>query len=475
MSDSLKEFQRKIKSRKFAIENSWKADALLQDEVPSPSNGQEPSQDPYDWESRCALLNENLLEADANKFTDGYFPIFSRKKYLGRFIVFWKRAIRKLLKIFWGWYIFPIFERTNYFHAKMVNAVSLERELLVQLQQQLLSEKRDRENEYSSIRAGVADLSMRMQQLANSQAELHDAIRGVADLSMRVQQLANSQVELHDAIRGVQDDTEELKHTAEERLRQLDKQLTDLNEMVADLNKDYRRNDLDMSDEFYHDFEEAFRGSQEDIKNRLQIYVPIIKEHLPNWKNGTFVDVGSGRGEWLDVLRENGAVDCVGVDLNQTQNKICEERGHRTVCMDCVQYLQEQPDESVNLVTGFQIIEHLPLPVFVQMLKECKRALKPGGMILFETPNPDNLSVGADTFYLDPSHKRPLVPHLTRFLVQYCGFDGVQVIGANAHNAFIKFPDNQIGEENEKLVQHLNDISWKLFGPQDYAIFAVKG
>ena len=451
MSDSLKEFQRKIKSRKFAIENSWKADALLQDEVPSPSNGQEPSQDPYDWESRYALLNENLLEADANKYTDGYFPICSRKKYVGKFIVFWKRAVRKLLKIFLGWYIFPIFARTNHFRGKMVNAVSLERELLVQLQQQLLSEKSDRENEYSSIRASVADLSMRMQQLEKSQDELHDAIR------------------------GVRDETGEWKHTAEEQIRQLDKQLTDLNEKVTDLDRYCHRNDLDMSDEFYHDFEETFRGSQEDIRNRLQVYVPIIKEHLPNWENGTFVDVGSGRGEWLDVLKENGAADYVGVDLNHTQNKICEERGHRTVCMDCVQYLQEQPSESVDLVTGFQIIEHLPLPVFVQMLEECRRVLKPGGMILFETPNPDNLSVGADMFYMDPSHKRPLVPNLTRFFVQYCGFYEIQVIDTNTHDAYIEFPNNQIGEENKKLVQHLNDISWKLFGPQDYAIFAVKG
>ena len=207
----------------------------------------------------------------------------------------------------------------------------------------------------------------------------------------------------------------------------------------------------------------------------MQVYVPIIRKHLSDWGKGTFIDVGSGRGEWLDVLKENGASDYVGVDLNQTQNKVCEERGHRTVCMDCIQYLRERPEKSVDLVTGFQIIEHLPLPIFVQLVEECKRVLKPGGMLLFETQNPSNLSVGADTFYIDPSHIRPLDSRLIEFLVKWCGFEQTQIIDANTSANCMNFNENVLGQENEQLIHHINDISWKLFGPQDYAVFAVKG
>ena len=414
MSDSLKEFQRKIEIRQFAINNSWKADTT--------ASGDSVYRDGCGLEDRFALWDENIVEADSSKFTNGYFPIYSNKKHIGGFVVFCKRAVRKIMKIFMGWYIFPILEHANHFRGKIVNAVALERELIVQQQQKINT------------------------------------------LLDQVQKITNSQKE-----------SEKSERKAREHAKKLEEQMVVLMGEVNTLRAEYERDNLEMSDDFYHDFEEAFRGSREDIKTRLQVYVPIIRKHLSDWGKGTFIDVGSGRGEWLDVLKENGASDYIGVDLNQTQNKICEERGHRTICMDCIQYLRERPEKSVDLVTGFQIIEHLPLPIFVQLVEECKRVLKPGGMLLFETQNPSNLSVGADTFYIDPSHIRPLDPRLIEFLVKWCGFEQTQIIDANTTANCMNFNEDMLGQENKQLVHHINDISWKLFGPQDYAIFAVKG
>jgi O-antigen chain-terminating methyltransferase len=39
----------------------------------------------------------------------------------------------------------------------------------------------------------------------------------------------------------------------------------------------------------------------------------------------------------------------------------------------------------------------------------------PGGLLILETPNPENLVVGACTFWYDPTHIRPLPPAMMRF------------------------------------------------------------
>jgi hypothetical protein len=48
--------------------------------------------------------------------------------------------------------------------------------------------------------------------------------------------------------------------------------------------------------------------------------------------------------------------------------------------------------------------------------------LQPGGLLIMETPNPENLVVGANTFYLDPSHERPIPPPLLAFAAEHAGF-----------------------------------------------------
>lgn len=227
-------------------------------------------------------------------------------------------------------------------------------------------------------------------------------------------------------------------------------------------------------DQFYHDFEEKFRGDFYDICNRVSFYIPIVKEYIPNFSNARFVDIGSGRGEWMEVIRANGATDYVGVDPNEVQNQLARERGHAAVTADGVAYLKSLEAESVDMISGFQVIEHLPLSALMELMEESLRVLKKGGIILFETNNPCNLTVGADSFYLDPSHKKPLDPRLTSFMAEYCGFQQIRIIQANSNpgSALVDIePDTQV---SAALVKRVNDISWILWGPQDYAILGIK-
>ncbi len=455
MSRDFKEFKRKVANRNFAVDNSWQADCKSFEEPVSTRSVGEwyvPKQLP--WEQ----LNENLQEADSCKYFDGYLPIESSKKW----VIFLKKGIRKLIKICLGWYIFPQYQRLSHFHGKIVNAVSLQRDILVGSieQNQKLADK-------------ISEQEATFKSCLGEQEETFSSRLGEQETRfntclIKEKELLNAQIE-------------EQKKAVLSMLKQMQAMQARIN-VLAEENEQLKQNIRKIEnlptedDDFYHDFEEKFRGSEDDIRDRLRVYLPKLKEHLQDWSQAVFIDVGSGRGEWLDLLRENGARNYVGIDLNERQNALCAQRGHRVLQMDCIEYLKSLPENSVDLVTGFQIVEHLCMSDLMALIKESHRVLKRSGMILFETQNPRNLTVGADTFYIDPSHKRPLDPRMLSFFVEWCGYSCVECIDANSgeESAALKLPDAEKDEQEYRLIKEFNDIKWLLFGPQDYAIFAVK-
>ena len=170
----------------------------------------------------------------------------------------------------------------------------------------------------------------------------------------------------------------------------------------------------------YRAFEERHRGSREMIINRLKVYLPFVlplKEVTSELKT---VDLGCGRGEWLELLGESGfAVS--GVDLDEGMLMACKER-FSVQKGDAIEFLQSLPDESSVIVSAFHLVEHIPFDSLQVLIKEALRVLKPGGLLIMETPNTENLVVGSVNFYLDPTHERPLPLALLSFLTDYFGF-----------------------------------------------------
>ena len=226
---------------------------------------------------------------------------------------------------------------------------------------------------------------------------------------------------------------------------------------------------------FYHDFEEQFRGTQEDIRDRLTIYIPLFQRHFGDLSKKSFVDIGCGRGEMLDLWKENGVGQYMGVDINGIQLELCRQNGHPVKEQECIGYLQELEAESVDLITGIQLIEHLPLEALLILLQECRRVLKPDGMILFETPNSANIVTASSYFYVDPTHIRPLHKDMIRFLAERSGFRDVQIIEANPvrYTQTLMHPvcldgNQQVWDTNVDMLNRL------LYGPQDYSVVGVK-
>jgi SAM-dependent methyltransferase/uncharacterized coiled-coil DUF342 family protein len=215
-------------------------------------------------------------------------------------------------------------------------------------------------------------------------------------------------------------------------------------------------------DALYAELEDNFRGSYAEIKERFRTYLPYIHSLVTN-NDMPIVDLGSGRGEWLELLKEEG-YRAHGVDSNRVLLDRCRVRGLDVVESDALEYLLGLSDNSVVAITGFHIIEHLKIEVLMQLLDEIVRVVHPGGLVIFETPNPENVLVGSNYFYFDPTHRNPLPGLLMKFLLESRGFQRVEVL--NLH----PWEQARIGGKNT-LTARFNDL---FYGPMDYAITGWK-
>ncbi len=189
-----------------------------------------------------------------------------------------------------------------------------------------------------------------------------------------------------------------------------------------------------MINDFYKKFEDRFRGSRDVIKGRLEAYLPFIKFLPTLYPEAPALDLGCGRGEWMELLKENG-FSPQGVDLDEAMHALCLELGFKATLGNAITFLQEMPSESQAVISGFHLIEHIPFEALQLIVKEAKRVLLPGGILILETPNSENILVASSTFYLDPTHDKPIPDALVRFLCESEGYGRVKILGLNETRA----------------------------------------
>lgn len=179
---------------------------------------------------------------------------------------------------------------------------------------------------------------------------------------------------------------------------------------------------------FYHDFAESHRGSRDLIKERLSVYLPFVQPFKQTDKPPSAVDLGCGRGEWIELLQEHGFA-AEGVEIDEGMLAECAELELPVIREDALEYLSRIPAETFCLVSCFHIAEHLSFHDLLRLIEDALRVLVPGGLLLIETPNPENLIVGTSAFYLDPTHIRPIPAALLSFLAKYQGFSRIHTFG----------------------------------------------
>ncbi|HTG36793.1 MAG TPA: class I SAM-dependent methyltransferase [Thermoanaerobaculia bacterium] len=225
----------------------------------------------------------------------------------------------------------------------------------------------------------------------------------------------------------------------------------------------------------YLELERRYRGTEEEIRERIAAYLPYLKD-LP----GPVLDLGCGRGEALALLRDHGIAGR-GVDSSERMVQLCRDRGLEAEVGDLFAVLAEVAEGSLGGVISFHVIEHLPGAALDRLVRLAGRALRPGGVLILETPNPLSVVVAACNFWLDPTHVRPVHPESLKLMYELAGFDPVERLDLRP------FPDGQRLPEIElatlppeqrplaDLVNRLRDrLDEVLFGYQDFGMVGRK-
>jgi len=222
---------------------------------------------------------------------------------------------------------------------------------------------------------------------------------------------------------------------------------------------------------------EAFRGPEAEIRHRLDHHLAALSAFPP------VLDLGCGRGELLLLLREAG-VEASGIEGDAAVAGAARRRGLDVLRADVLEGLRGQGDGSFGAVTAIHLFEHLEPATLLAVLAEVRRVLRPGGKLLIESPNPHSLRVGASLYWVDPTHRRPLMPETLELYLKTAGF----VVGPR--ELLHPFPADQLlsdgaagrgpapAPEPGALAARLDDLARRLDelvnGPRDFAVWAAK-
>jgi len=224
----------------------------------------------------------------------------------------------------------------------------------------------------------------------------------------------------------------------------------------------------------YVRFEDRHRGSQEEIKWKQRNYLPYFKD------KGPVLDVGCGRGEFLELLRE-AQIPASGVDTNPEMVDQCRTKGLEVFPGEGLDYLGSLTDQSLGGIFLSQVIEHLDHESLREMVRVSLAKLTPGGTLLAETINPQCLSTFSGAFYLDLSHHNPIHPEAARFLWESLGFRKVEILYMAPYPEEMKLQEMVRREDDsyeDELARVFNEnvrrLNALLYGFQDYAVLGYR-
>ena len=316
----------------------------------------------------------------------------------------------------------------------------------------------------SNSKADIASLEAAVAEMKNAVDAIHKQSQEAL-----VNALSPLAVQIQDAKRNILDQERRLGMLLEEARKRFPKPMSakQLKTIVAE--------DTHRLDAMYASFEDRFRGTRADIKQRAAIYLPFVRAAKAGTTNSPVVDLGCGRGEWLEVLRDEGLFGR-GVDTNRVFLRACQEMNLDVTGSDALEYLRDLKPNSVGAVTSFHLIEHLPMKVLIAMIDETLRVLKPGGIVVLETPNPENLQVGACNFYTDPTHRNPMPPVLTESLLELRGFVNPVIVRRDQEKMRSLAPPHVAN--GQPLAANINPMVEVMlsnfFVSPDYAVVATK-
>ena len=376
-----------------------------------------------------------------------YREVPTRGGLKGKIILFAKKVIRKCAKFL----IEPIVEDQNKFNVAMADAVNILYNQGVIMQEFLDAHEINKQKLLDDISLLEGEIRLLKQENMASHEKF-------AELYSKYEKLSS------------EFDAAEMNF-----LRIVNSKVPSLNKSVEKIDSDCIGMDDaaengDVYDKIdYFKFENHFRGSRQRIKEVQEIYLPYFKEK----KN--VVDIGCGRGEFLEVLQEHN-IGYIGVDLYKDYVDFCKVKGLNAVVGDAIEYIADLEDDTIDGLFSAQLVEHLETDQIVRLCNLAYKKLSSDGCFIMETPNPLSLSIYKNAFYLDPSHNKPVHPKFLEYLLLEAGFKKIDILFPE-HSR----PDNKLPLLKGSNIDNLDEfnagiagVREVLFGSQDYAVIAYK-
>jgi O-antigen chain-terminating methyltransferase len=360
----------------------------------------------------------------------------SHRRVVGNIIVFAKKALQQILT--------PILERQSAYNAANTRLIAALYERVSRLEEHVAAAfEALRAEETSSCETLRQAVAGQLEALAQQQAIALQALQMEVTSQCR-QRLAQEQYLMWSL--------------AEMRMR--------LSEALSHEGpRAFSGGEGGIGDAFFAAFDGPFRGSRADIKKRLRSYLPILSEAGVGTQDKPLVDLGCGRGEWLELLQEAG-LQGKGVDQNRGMVEACRQHGFDVVESDSLAYLGGLPNGSLGGVTGFHLVEYLPFDILLKLFDETVRVLQPGGLAIFETANPQDVPGGTQESSIDPTRRSPLPSSLLRFIAEAKGLRRLRLLPAH------RCPEAQkVQGAGLNAATRLDELS---YGAEDYALIGWK-
>jgi len=281
---------------------------------------------------------------------------------------------------------------------------------------------------------------------------------------------------------GVQEDIEKVRREVQEDIEErvmavvaaMNEEIEARASLLKVLEKKVSETPIDTAECSYFVFEERFRGSREEIMKRQSVFL----RHFTGCKN--VLDIGCGRGEFLELLRTEG-IGSYGIDVDEDMVNYCRSRGLCVERIDAISYLQEIEDKGLDGVFLDQVVEHLENEYLMKVLRLSYQKMIYGSYIVAETVNPLSFTSFAN-FYIDMSHKKPLHPQTLSYLFESAGFREVRI---EFHSPLpdyarleaippIEYMDGNIKNISNIYNSNIDKLNKILYGPQDYVVIGKK-
>ncbi|MCR8635976.1 methyltransferase domain-containing protein [Paenibacillus radicis (ex Xue et al. 2023)] len=470
---------------KTTLTDAQKKRTLLQENKSTNTN---------DFDHQLSKLILEIEQCNRKWNINSEYAITSHRPILGRFIIFGKKVIRKLLR----WYINPVIEQQKDFNASVTRSLNILSTLNAGYSEEIknLNNENEMKNKLKEELDFIENRIIELESLTSVFEEKikqfvsninHQIIEGRETLDQRIQEnfqklSNNNNIVTIDYINKVSQENVSKLQAFQNKIEQVEDTIMLIHSRIRKKNnhdiksntliEDKNTNNMQISENKnisidYFLFEQKFRGTRSAIIERQRFYLPFFIEKKK------ILDIGCGRGEFIELLGENGK-KVTGIDLNQDMVDYCNERGFDVHLENALDYLKNIEKNTLDAIFMAQVIEHLSNQDSLELLDSIYRVLEPGGFVVIETINVQSVFAMNNWFYLDPTHIKPVHPIALKFILQGIGFNKVEIKYLSpVENKGIP-PLIIEGHDTNSFNNSMADLNGLIYGFQDYAIFAYK-